>query len=54
MMGKLSVDLKVRSPVDAGKFVTALSEAGFEISPPVTTQGDDHLFDSRISGRWQP
>lgn len=50
--GRVDLDLQVRSPVDAGAFATSLSEAGFQVEPPVTTQKDSKTFDSVLEANW--
>ena len=50
--GRVDLDLQVRSPVDAGAFATSLSQAGFQVEPPVTTQKDSKTFDSVLEANW--
>ncbi len=50
--GEVSLDLAVRSPVDAGAIATALSAGGFSVDPPVTTQKDAQTFSSTIKAKW--
>lgn len=48
----VKLDLQVVRPVDAGTIATALSDIGFRVSPPVTTQIDAQTFDSDIEGTY--
>ncbi|MGI9474027.1 MAG: hypothetical protein ACR2NZ_20980 [Rubripirellula sp.] len=50
--GRVDLDLQVRSPVDAGALATSLSNAGFDVEPPVTTQKDAKTFDSVLEANW--
>ncbi len=51
--GKLDLTFQVQRTVDAGAIAEALSQAGFDVSPPVTTQKDAKTFDSIIQAQWQ-
>ena len=50
--GDVEIDLQVRRPVDAGVIAEALSQGGFEVAPPVTTQKDSKTFDSILEANW--
>ena len=38
--------------MDAGVIAEALSQGGFEVAPPVTTQKDSKTFDSILEANW--
>ena len=51
--GILDLAFQVQRTVDAGAVAEALSKAGFDVSPPVTTQKDGKTFDSTIQAQWK-
>lgn len=52
--GEVTMDLLVRNPVDSGTIAGALSEAGFDVEPPGTTQKDDRSYQSQLKAKWRP
>lgn len=51
--GHATMDLQVRSTVDAGVLAAALKAHGFEVEPPITTRFDTKTFDSVLEATWK-